>query len=98
MNSISHREGDIVDRLHVLLEHSEHRKALAALCALEGHVLPVSDPGVFTHGGGSVKTHPTDEAGERPFPSVSPQMLFHVALQFVLVTTNGTAVWFLTGV
>lgn len=50
ISSISHREGDVMDCLHVLFEHNEQGKALAALHALERHVLPVLDPGVFAHG------------------------------------------------
>lgn len=98
LNSISYREDDIMDRLHVLLEHNEQRKALAALHALEGPVLPVFDPGVFAHGRGSVEASPTDVAGVRPFPGVSPHMFFHMAFQFVTVATYGTGVWFLAGV
>lgn len=87
-----------MDHLHVLFEHNEQGKALAALHALERHVLPVLDPGVFTHGGRSVEAFPTDVAGVRPFPSVSPHMFFNMTFQFVSVATNGTGKWFLAGV
>lgn len=87
-----------MDHLHVLFEQNKQRKALAALRALEWHVLPVFDPGVFTHGRRSVEAFPTDVAGVWPFSSVSPQMLFDMTFQFVCVATNGTGIWFLTGV
>lgn len=87
-----------MDRLHVLFEHNEQGKALAAPRALERHVLPVFDPGVLTHGGRSVEAFPTDVAGVRPFPSVSPHVFFHMTFQFVSVTANGACKWFLAGV
>lgn len=84
-----------MDHLQVLFQHNEQRKALAAMHALEGQVLPVFDPGVFTHGRRSVEASATDVAGVRPFPSVSPHMFFNMSFQFVLVTTNGTGKWLL---
>lgn len=81
--------------LHVLFKHNEQGKALAALRALEWHVLPVLDPGMFAHGGRSVEASPADVAGVRPFASVSPHVFFHVTFQFVSVATNWTAEWFL---
>lgn len=84
--------------LHVLFEHNEQRKALAAPHALEGHVLPVFDPGVLTHGRRSVEASPADVAGVGPLPSVSPHMFFHVAFQFVPVATDGTGERLLAGV
>lgn len=76
-------------------EHNEHRKALAALHALERHALAVLDPGVFSHVGRSVEALPTGEAGVGPFSSVSPHVFFDMTLQLVSLTTNGTGVWFL---
>lgn len=98
MNSVSDGEGDMMHHLHVLFEHHEHREALAALRAFEGHALPVFDQRVFSHGGRSVETSPADVARVRPLPRVSPHMFFHVAFQFVPVTTNGTGKRFLAGV
>lgn len=87
-----------MDHLHVLFEHHKQWKALAALHALVWQVLLVFDPGVFTHGRGSVEAFPADVAGVRSLPSVSPYMFFHMTLQFVSVTTNGADEWFLAGV
>lgn len=85
-------------RLHVLFEDHEQREALAALHALERHVLPVFEPGVFAHGGRPVEAPPADVAGVGPLPGVSPYVFFHVSFQFVPVATNGTGEWFLAGV
>lgn len=93
-----HREGDAVDCLHVLFEHHEQGKALAALCTLERHVLPVLDPGVFAQGRRSVEAFPADVAAVRFFPGVSPHVFFHVTFQFVSPATNWTAERFLPGV
>lgn len=97
-NSKSYRDGDVMDHLHVLFEHHKQRKALVALYALVRQVLHVFDPGVFTHGCGSVEAFPADIAGVRSLPSVSPHMFFQMTLQFVFITTNGADEWFLASV
>lgn len=87
-----------MDCLHGLFEHKEQRKALASLHALKRHVLPVFDPGVFSHARRSVEAFPTDVADVRPFCSATPHMFFSYELQFVSVTPNATGKWFLISV
>lgn len=79
-------------------EQNEQREALAALHALEGVALHVFEAGVFAHGGGPVEALPTDVAGVRPLPRVSPDVFFDVTFHFVFVATDGAGVRFLCGV
>lgn len=87
-----------MDCPQVSFEQDEQREALAALHALEGIVLHVFVAGVFAHGGGSVEAQPTDVAGVRPLPCMSPDVFFDVTFHFVPVATDGTGVRFLCGV
>lgn len=94
----SHRVDHIMDCPQVPFEQGEHREALAALHALEGVVLQVFDANMFAHGGGSVEALPTDVAGVRPLPCVSPDVFLDVTFHFVSVATDGTDVRPLCGV
>lgn len=61
---------------------------MATLYAFEWFILFVCYSSVFTHGGASDETSPTNIAGVRSFPGMSPHVFFDMTFPFVSLSAN----------